>query len=326
MEQNMIAVLVLAYNAEDTVIDTLNSILEQTYREIYLIISDDASVDGTCQKIEAWLTFHKGYFPYMIFYRNEKNIGTSRHLKKNINKIPDYIEWVKIIGADDMLFPDCIKNNVVFVEESGADGVVYSMVKRFNKINDKMHLLPDDKEEIDYIRKIGKLSPKRQYQKLLKRDILCSPTAFINIDCFKRSGGCDTRIRNIEDWPMKLNITKNGYKINVMDRYTVYYRMGESVTKSSTKMFCTNFLKQYAQLKRLLCYPNIEKWRLLYYYQEFITYLRYEIIINLCGNKKNNVSKIVNILLCTLMPVKWKKCICYLKSRMSIKKEEANCR
>lgn len=312
-EQEKVAILVLAYNSENTILETLDSIREQTYHNIYLVISDDASMDNTCNKVEQWIKNYKERFFKVVFRKNTENMGTSKHLKINIEKIPTFIHWIKVIAADDILFPDCIKNNMDYIRKNRCNSAVYSKMKYFYRENEKQIILREDKEEIAYIKKIGKLPAKQQYKALLKRDILCSPTAFINIECYKKSGGCDIRIRNIEDWPIKLNITKNGYKLFIMDTYTVYYRIGESVTKSEKEMFRESFIEQYYQLKKLLCYPYIEKWRILYYYQEFITCFRYWVIIKVCKNKKNRITGFINAILCILVPQKWKKVLYKIK-------------
>lgn len=153
------------------------------------------------------------------------------------------------------------------------------------------------------------MDSSKQYRYLLKRDIVFSPSGFINADIYKDLGGIDTRIRNIEDWPLRLLFSKNGYKIAFMDEVTVNYRIGDSVSHSIGCFFNPNHLKQRAELKRLLIYPNIPKWDLLYYWDEAISSFRYKIIIHLFKNKVNNMSKIVNYALMILSPTAWKKII-----------------
>ena len=52
MEKPLVSVIVPAYNHETYVQDTINSIINQTYRNIELIVIDDGSKDSTWAKIQ----------------------------------------------------------------------------------------------------------------------------------------------------------------------------------------------------------------------------------------------------------------------------------
>ena len=48
-QQELVSVLVISYNSEQYIIETLDSIKNQTYERIQLVISDDGSRDQTMQ-------------------------------------------------------------------------------------------------------------------------------------------------------------------------------------------------------------------------------------------------------------------------------------
>lgn len=169
--------------------------------------------------------------------------------------------------------------------------------------------MPEDTEQVKYLTKIGKLSPQKQYKKLIKRMITFNATMFINVSCFKRIGGCDTYIRNIEDWPLALKITSNGYKIYVMNQYSVYYRIEDSYSHSKKEMFKTDFIKENYKLKKIYCYPNIKKYHILYYYKELLIFMKIYLIIKLCRNKKNLMSYFISISIGLLIPQNWGRCL-----------------
>ena len=52
--EKLVSVPVLTYNAESFIEETLESIFNQTYQTIELIISDDCSKDNTVQIVEKW--------------------------------------------------------------------------------------------------------------------------------------------------------------------------------------------------------------------------------------------------------------------------------
>lgn len=51
---SLISVLVAAYNVEDYIVPCLESIINQTYRELEIIVVDDGSTDSTCQIIDEY--------------------------------------------------------------------------------------------------------------------------------------------------------------------------------------------------------------------------------------------------------------------------------
>ena len=53
-DRDLVSVLILAYNAEKYIRDLLESIKDQTYQNIEIIISDDASKDDTVRIAQVW--------------------------------------------------------------------------------------------------------------------------------------------------------------------------------------------------------------------------------------------------------------------------------
>ena len=76
MNQELISVIVSAYNAEKLIRKSLNSIINQTYKNIELLIMNDASTDNTlsiCNDLAEKDSRVK-------VFNNEKNIGLTRSL------------------------------------------------------------------------------------------------------------------------------------------------------------------------------------------------------------------------------------------------------
>ena len=74
-DKPLVSICAANYNNELYVLETLESIKNQTYHNIELIIVDDCSTDKSPEIIENWLNnFGKPY----KFIRNEKNGGVCR--------------------------------------------------------------------------------------------------------------------------------------------------------------------------------------------------------------------------------------------------------
>ena len=301
----IVSVIVFCYNSSNTVLETLNSIYNQTYKNINLIISDDCSKDNTVDVVIHWVLRHSERFNNAIVIKNEKNVGTSAHMNLRINEVRT--KWIKTIAGDDILLPDCIENDLHYAEKNNLNGILISYMCPFHDDGVKRQYTLDF-DEIAYINKVANADASAQYKMLLQRDVLCSPTIFFNRDFYTLIGGCNESYKNIEDWPLKIKAARKGYRLVLMKRFTVLYRMGTSISRSENQMFNNEFINKFKELKISECYPNIPKTNINYYYKEFITDLRFKTVIKM-GNKRDMKTKVVNYSLALLNPDKFRKSI-----------------
>ncbi len=100
----LVSVCIPAYNNAAYIKETIDSILNQTYRNLELIICDDKSKDNTVEVIESIKDDR------IRLYKNEKNLGMSGNWNNCLQKCTG--EFIKLICADDMLAEDCLEKEV----------------------------------------------------------------------------------------------------------------------------------------------------------------------------------------------------------------------
>ena len=106
-----ISIIMPAWNAEETVEHAANSILNQTWRNIELIIVDDASQDGTWGVLERIAS----YDDRVKIIRNKVNVGP--YVSKNValkNASGDYVTGQ---DADDWAHPQRLENHIKLMKE-----------------------------------------------------------------------------------------------------------------------------------------------------------------------------------------------------------------
>ena len=127
---NLVSVIIPSYNHEKYVQNTIKSIINQTYKNIELIIIDDGSTDSTFQKIaemkdECEKRFHRFYF------ETKQNEGTIATLNKLFSLAKG--EYVYLIASDDMIADvDALKIQAEFLDENND----YALVVGDNQIID----------------------------------------------------------------------------------------------------------------------------------------------------------------------------------------------
>ena len=235
MGQNeTVSVAVISYNAKNTIEATLDGILNQDCgaRNIELIVSDDASSDNTVEVAEAWLARNGGAFQKVELIRNKLNGGVSKNC--NVAWRACTSEWIKTIGADDILSQDCLSSNLEFIAGHADCNVVFSKMRWFGSL-DRVTPEPSQLALFD-------LPALEQYKALRFGSFNFAPTSFIRKKALESVGYADERFRSIEDLPLWLSLTRHGYRLCFFDRITVHYRVADSITKSSSRFVNLPFL------------------------------------------------------------------------------------
>ena len=106
----LVSVLIPTYNSELYIKNTLESILNQTYKNLEIVVIDDASTDNTVEIL-------KRYKDERIkLYVNSKNLGISGNMNKGIRL--SHGKYLAIMDADDWSYPYRIEEQVHLMEEN----------------------------------------------------------------------------------------------------------------------------------------------------------------------------------------------------------------
>ncbi len=109
----LVSVCVPAYNHEKYIADCIKSIVNQTYKNIELIIIDDGSSDSTFKKMQDLESMCKKRFVNVIF-QTKQNEG----ICKTINKLYSLVhgKYIFQMASDDVSKPEAIDTLVAFLE------------------------------------------------------------------------------------------------------------------------------------------------------------------------------------------------------------------
>lgn len=239
--QQFISIIVLSYNSARTIRETLDSILLQTRRNFEVIVSDDASSDDTLSCVNAWIEEHPMIdFPIKVVTAT-KNNGIPANCNRALAKARG--QWIKLIAADDLLLPNCIQDNITFVEENPLVKIVQSrcVLFRTDYKQEPIAIEPSSEKEIFF--NIG--SAEEQYHFLLnKGNYIYAPSIFIKKEVIDDVGGFDERFPLMEDYPLWLNALRKGYTFKFLPKTTVAYRQHNlSVIKNSQPFMSEKFAR-----------------------------------------------------------------------------------
>lgn len=114
----LICICIPTYNAEATIRETLESILAQSYGNIVVKISDNASTDDTLKVIEAIMDSR------VSIHRHDVNIGAEGNFTRCVQLAAG--KYTAIFHADDIYEPDMVAKQIVFLENNSDVGAVFT--------------------------------------------------------------------------------------------------------------------------------------------------------------------------------------------------------
>lgn len=133
----MVSVIIPAYNAKNTIVQTLDSVFSQTYSPIEVIVINDGSIDATAsivsnykEEVKLITTVNKGV-------SHARNLGLSHANGK----------YIQFLDSDDLLMPEKISLQVKVLEENNAD-VAYGNWQRFEQHNEETIIKETIKKQI----------------------------------------------------------------------------------------------------------------------------------------------------------------------------------
>ena len=213
----LVSVIALCYNQDDFLVDTLDSIKLQTYKNIELIIIDDCSTDQSVKKIESWIKANKHNCK---FIKNKVNLGLVKSLNIAVKQLKG--KYYTLIACDDIYLPKKTENQVkIFEELDDSFGAIYS---DSNLIDENgMYFYGTQ-----ISRKLIEIPPSGNiYEDLLKKDNFIPAISVIyKTERIKELGYYDESLI-YEDYDMLLRLSKQ-YKLYFQKEIDVCYRLHQT--------------------------------------------------------------------------------------------------
>ncbi|MEL9678622.1 glycosyltransferase family 2 protein, partial [Escherichia coli] len=216
MNKEIISIAILSYNSESTILETLNSILEQNYgcQYIELIFGDDGSKDDTQKLIKNWLKNYKNNFHNVILNISNVNKGLVANFNSTCQLATS--NWIKPIAADDLLKYNCITELYLFVTDIKTP-CAFCKVERFCG-SKKLGVIPKNNYYFNQ-------TAKEQFKHLLIDNFVPAPGSFLSKKLLQDIEYPDANL-SMEDYPLWLKITNMNIKLPLLDKILVEYRIG----------------------------------------------------------------------------------------------------
>lgn len=225
-----VTISVITYNSSRFVLDTLESIKAQTYPNLILHVCDDCSTDNTVEICRGWIERNRDRFVSTDIIIPDHNTGVTA----NSNRAWDACttKYHKGIAGDDILLPNCIADNMAYVEQNPDAVLIFSRMKSFG--TDRAKCKKSDEETYRY--EFFEWTAEEQARYLYDKGCcIPAPTCFVNVDAVRQVGlRHDERIPMQEDVAKWMNALKLGISFSFFDKVTVRYRIHDGSLSTAT--------------------------------------------------------------------------------------------
>jgi glycosyltransferase involved in cell wall biosynthesis len=186
----LVTIVVPSYNADATVLETVESLLKQTYINLEIIVIDDGSKDQTGTVLKNIVSKNASRLRYV----KQDNAGQAAALNNGWSQANG--SYLGYLSADDVLYPDAIDQLVGFLESHPSTWVVYP----------DYDLIDADSK---VIRKVT--APDFKAVDLVEKSI-CQPGpgALFRKEAFVRTSGWDQKLRLTPDFDFWLRVSRHG--------------------------------------------------------------------------------------------------------------------
>lgn len=265
MAKPLVSVVVVTFNSSKTVVETLESVKNQTYSNMELIVTDDSSVDSTVDICKHWLNMNKEAFQGVKIIESKKNTGITAN--RNRGNYAASGEWIKHVDGDDKLLPTCISDYVEFVTNNSDANIIFSPLKVFGEGDlEKWTLLLKTNFKF-----VFSLSSRDLKVLLCKTNLFPAPSLFVQADFFRKVGGYDEEIRDLEDWPFWVKAAFHDAQFAYIDDPTVEYRISATSLSQGVGGINPRYRNAMKQIeKKNLEYMKRISW--LYFLEGFLAY------------------------------------------------------
>ena len=217
--ESLVSVIIPTYNRADYLKLALKSVIEQTYKNIEVIVVDDGSTDHTAEVIAS---FNNSRIKY--FYQENTGLPAAG---RNLGLRECSGAYIAFLDSDDMWHPEKLEKQVRYLCEHPQYYLVYS----------NAWIIDDFELQKGLLLKSGTLKQGKIFRKLINGNFIPVMTVLMRREVFENVGffNEDYSIRAAEDYEYWLRIALH-YKFGFIDEPLAMYRKhsGSTISKANS--------------------------------------------------------------------------------------------
>ena len=242
-----VSIVIASYNHEKYAGECIQSVLDQTYQDFEIIITDDGSSDGTVNVIKEFDDSR------IQLYTHAENKGACTAINNCIRKAAG--EYIAVLNSDDAWEPTKLEKQVAYLDDHPEIGAVFTKAAFINEsskligLADYNHFYIFDKKN------------RSRYAWLnhffFRGNCLCHPSVLIRRKCYDDIGLYNERMANIPDQDMWTRLCFK-YDIHILNEKLVRFRIMADKSSASADKLSTHIRVRFESMQILNHYLMIK--------------------------------------------------------------------
>jgi glycosyltransferase involved in cell wall biosynthesis len=234
--QPLVSVCIPCYNSEEFIASTVESVLNQTLGDFELLVSDNRSTDSTYSILR---TFKDGRIQ---LHQNETNVGLCENWNRILSRASG--KYVKLLCADDLIYPDCLSRQVAILENPANATVALTLGSR-DIINARGEVILRRKASCGR----GRVSAQELFRKTVRRgtNLIGEPAAVLfRKEALDKSGQLDTSNPFAIDLALWAALLKSGDAF-VDPEFLAAFRVSAGAASTEIGLKQAGFFRQFVR-------------------------------------------------------------------------------
>lgn len=216
-----VSVVIPAYNHEKYVAQAIQSVLDQTFQDFEIVMTDDGSSDRTVDVIKSFND------PRIRLFCHLKNRGASIAANHSVQQAEG--EFIAMLSSDDAFVAEKLEKQVDFLDQNPEIGAVFSHVQPIDQDG-------NDFADEHFYTKIF-LQSNHSRSEWLNRffyegNCLCHPSALIRRQCYQEVGYYDSRFAQLPDFDFWVRLCSH-YEIYILPAKLLKFRVHHDESNAS---------------------------------------------------------------------------------------------
>lgn len=257
----LVTVIILSYNHKKFLPLAIESVINQTYKNLEIIISDDCSTDDSMQIIKSYNDIR------IRSILNQHNLGAAINHNNAIKEAKG--EYIAILNSDDYFDIKKIDLQVKFLEENKHYGAVFSRAFIINEDNEVIN--KSKYFDVDIFNQINRERTEWIRKFFFEQNCLCHPSVLIRREVYFKTELYNPSLKQLPDFKMWTDIIKFT-NIYILQDKLVYYRI-LSKAKNTSAIKNNNVVRHNNEMVLIMnsFFENLDK-------QDFISSFKNDLI------------------------------------------------
>jgi Glycosyltransferases involved in cell wall biogenesis len=188
MVDGLVSIIMPSWNTAKFIAESIQCVVDQTYKNWELLIVDDCSTDNTDEIVKLFLADSR-----IKYFHNEKNSGAALTRNKAMREAQG--EWIAFLDSDDLWEPEKLEHQIKFMKEKGYV-LSYTEYEKIDEEDNPLNIYVTGPKVVnkrkmynyDYIGQLTMMYSAKYFGLIQIRDIKKNNDYAIRLQLYKKPG------------------------------------------------------------------------------------------------------------------------------------------